>query len=141
MIPETQHVLDVLKHAIRAAGLKNRDVERELGWSGSYLSRLFAGTIELRFEHILKIAGAAGLAPAEIVHALYPVPRDPPSETLQRLRELVRHLKPPPPPSPAWSPEVAEAFESQLEETLREVFRRVRLDLAPGGEGGATEEP
>ena len=141
MIPETQHALDVLRQAIRAAGLKNRDVEGALGWSGSYLSRLFAGTIELRFEHILKIAGAVGLAPAEIVHALYPAPRDPPSEALLRLQELLRHLKPPPPPSPAWTPEIAEAFESQLEETLRQIFRRVRLSLASGGEGVTEEEP
>jgi transcriptional regulator with XRE-family HTH domain len=132
--PETQHVVDVLKQAIRAAGLKNRDVESRLGWSTSYLSRLFGGGIELRFEHIVKIAGAVGLTPAEIVHAIYPAPKDPPSETMLRLRELLEHLKPPPPPSPSWGPEIAGAFENQLEETLWEAFRRVRLSLAPPAE-------
>jgi transcriptional regulator with XRE-family HTH domain len=140
MTPETQHVLSVLKHAIRAAGLKNRDVERELGMGSSYLSRLFAGTIELRCEHVFRIARVAGLAPFEILHALYPAPKDPPSEAMVRLRELLRHLKPPPPPSPDWPRELEEAFEIRLEQTLWESLRRLRLSLAPLGVGGAEEE-
>lgn len=132
--PEAQHVVGVLKQAIRAAGLKNRDVETRLGWSTSYLSRLFTGGIELRFEHIVKIGGAVGLTPAEVVHAIYPTAKEPPSETMLRLRELLEHLKPPPPASPAWSSEIAGAFESQLEETLWEAFRRVRFELTPPAE-------
>jgi transcriptional regulator with XRE-family HTH domain len=129
MNPETQHVIEVLKDAIGAAELHNRDVERTLKLSSSYLSRLFSGTIELRFEHIVKIARAVGLEPAEIVHALYPVPKDPPSEAMVRLQEALRHLKPPPPPG--WTPEARATFERHLERALLRVLRRVRLSLAP----------
>jgi len=131
MNPETQHVIEVLKSAIRAAKLHNRDVERTLGLSSSYLSRLFAGTIELRFEHILKIAEVVGLQPFEIIQAIYPAPKDPPSEAMVRLQETLRHLKPPPPPPPGWTPEFRAAFEKRLETVLWQALRRIRLSLDP----------
>ena len=131
MNPETQHVLRVLKKAIRAAKLHNRDVERTLGVSASYLSRLFSGRIELRFEHILKIAGAVGLEPSEIIHAIYPVPRNPPTEAMLRLQEILRHLKAPPLPPPGWTPELQASFERRLEDALWRALRRIRLSLEP----------
>jgi transcriptional regulator with XRE-family HTH domain len=134
MSPETQHVIRVLKTAIRAANLRNRDVERTLGLSASYLSRLFAGTIELRFEHILKIAEAVGLQPFEIIHAIYPTPKDPPSEAMEHLQEILRYLKPPPPTPPDWTPDFRAAFEKCLETALWQALRRIRLSLEPAGE-------
>ena len=128
MSPETHHAIEVLKNSIRAAGLHNRDVERALGLSSSYLSRLFAGTIELRFEHILKISEAVGLQPFEIINAMYPVPKDPPTEAMLRLREALRHLTPQPPPPPGWTPEAQAAFEERLEKALWKALRRVRLE-------------
>jgi transcriptional regulator with XRE-family HTH domain len=139
MSPETQHVISVLKSAIRAANLHNRDVERTLGLSASYLSRLFAGTIELRFEHILKIAEAVGLQPFEIIQAIYPAPKDPPSEAMVHLQEILRHLKPPPPAPPEWTPELRAAFEMRLETALWRALRRIRLSLEPAGEPGASQ--
>jgi transcriptional regulator with XRE-family HTH domain len=139
MNPETQHVIRVLKSAIRAANLRNRDVERTLGLSASYLSRLFAGTIELRFEHILKIAEAVGLKPFEIIHAIYPAPKDPPSEAMVHLQEILRHLKPPPPSPPEWTPELRAAFEKRLETALWQALRRIRLSLEPADEPDAAE--
>ncbi len=129
MNPETQRVIEVLKDAIGAAELHNRDVERKLKLSSSYLSRLFSGAIELRFEHIVKIAGAVGLDPAEIVHALYPLRKDPPSEAMVRLQEALRYLKPPPPLG--WTPAARATFERHLTRALFKVLRRVRLSLAP----------
>jgi transcriptional regulator with XRE-family HTH domain len=144
MNPETQHVISVLKNAIRAAKLRNRDVERTLGLSSSYLSRLFSGMIELRFEHILKIAEAVGLQPFEIIQAIYPFPRNPPTEAMMRLQEILRHLKPPPPP-PGWTPAFQAAFERRLENALWQTLRRIRLSLAllpvPRPAVEAAEEP
>ncbi|HTQ80640.1 MAG TPA: hypothetical protein VMM92_11630 [Thermoanaerobaculia bacterium] len=136
MTPENQHVIHVLKESIRAARLRNRDVERILGLSSSYLSRLFAGTIELRFEHIIDIGRAVGLEPFEIIHAIYPQPRNPPSPAMERLREVLRHLQPPPPPPPVWTPESRAAFERNLERALWRTLGR--LALKPSSSEGRT---
>jgi transcriptional regulator with XRE-family HTH domain len=129
MEPETRHLIEVLKRAIEAAGRKNGDVERALRMSPGYLSRLFAGNIALRFEHIVKIAGALGLSPAEIFQALYPVPKDPPTASMVRLQEALRHLKPSPLPASGWTPEERAAFERHLETSLRQALGRLRLSL------------
>ena len=45
MRPEIKHILDTLKTAIRVLGFTVRDIEKELGYSGGYLSRVFSGVI------------------------------------------------------------------------------------------------
>ena len=72
MLPEEQHVLAVLKTTLRVLGVTNRDVERRLGLSGSYLSRLFSGDIDLRFSHLVSIARALGMEPEELLWLAYP---------------------------------------------------------------------
>jgi hypothetical protein len=47
-------------------------VERQLGLSSGYLSRLFAGVMELRVQHILDICGVISFAPGEFFRAAYP---------------------------------------------------------------------
>lgn len=119
-------MLSVLKTAMRVLGYTNRDVERKLGLSSSYLSRLFSGVIELRFEHIVDIARAIGLEPEEILHFAYPHPKEPPSEAATRLREVTGsfRLSPPaqapaPPPQPA---PTEEELEKLMLRTLRKLF-------------------
>ncbi len=131
MDPETRHLIGVLRNAIEAAGLRNGHVERTLRLSPGYLSRLFSGKIALRFEHIVKIVGAVGLTPAELFQALYPVPKDPPTEAMTRLREALRCLKPSPPPPPGWTAEERATFERHLESSLRQTLGRLRLSLDP----------
>jgi hypothetical protein len=130
MEPETQHLIGVLKNAIAAAGLRNGGVERTLRLSPGYLSRLFSGKIALRFEHIVKIAGAVGLTPAEIFQALYPIPTEPPTAAMVLLQEALRCLKPPPPTS-GWTAEERATFERHLEISLRQALGRLRLSLDP----------
>src|SRR6185369_6788928 len=84
MLPEERHVLSILKTTMRVLGYSNRDIERELGLSGSYLSRLFSGDIDLRFSHILNISRAMGLAPEEILLLAYPHTEAPKSEAASR---------------------------------------------------------
>jgi transcriptional regulator with XRE-family HTH domain len=131
MEPETQHLIGVLKNAIEAAGLRNGGVERTLRMSPGYLSRLFSGKIALRFEHIVKIAGAVGLTPAEVFQSLYPVAEDPPTPAMVLLQEALRCLKPPPPPAPGWTAEERATFERHLETSLRQALGRLRLSLDP----------
>lgn len=126
MRPEVQHMLTVLKTAMRVLGYTNRDIERKLGLSSSYLSRLFSGVIELRFEHVVDIAKAMGLELEEVMSFAYPFPKQPPSEAATRLREVTGSYRllgaaASPEPAAATGPS-QEELERMMAKTLRKLF-------------------
>lgn len=140
MKPETAHLIQTLKTAMRVLGFTNREVEKRLGVSGGYLTRLFNGVMELRLEHIVDIAGVIGLEPAEIFHLAYPQPRNPPSEAAQRLRDSVEGERAVPAPSKAAEPPAAEAepsvsgvLEAELQRMMVRTFRKFFEDLSKTG--------
>lgn len=92
MRPETEHIITTLKTLMRILGFRNSDIERKLGMSVSYLSRLFSGGIELRFEHIVDISGAMGMRPEEVFRFAYPDLEEPPSEAARRVRAAMGSL-------------------------------------------------
>jgi transcriptional regulator with XRE-family HTH domain len=94
MTPESQHLLNVLRSAIRIMGYTYNDVATKLGLGSGYLSRLFAGKIELKVDHIVNIARAIGFEPEEILQLAYPQPRNPPSLAAARYRELITGADP-----------------------------------------------
>lgn len=131
MKPETAHMIQVLRSALRVLGYTNREIESRLGVSGGYLTRLFNGTLELRFQHIVDIARAMGLEPEEIIQLAYPQPPSPPSESAQRLRETFgprptgKVVAPPAeaekaPPEPG----LGSALEQEMERMMRRLFSR-----------------
>src|ERR1700760_1466226 len=79
MTPETQHLLNVLRSTIRVLGYTFNDIGERLGVGSGYLSRLFAGKIELKVDHVVEIARAIGFEPEEIFHLAYPRGREPQS--------------------------------------------------------------
>lgn len=109
-------MIGTLKTLMRILGFRNADIERKLGWSVSYLSRLYSGGIELRFEHIVDIAGALGLRPEEVFRFAYPEAEQAPTEAAHRVRSATASLggvrlpspQPPaePPPPGLTEPEV-----------------------------------
>lgn len=126
MEAETQHMLQVLKTIMRILGYTNRDVERKLGLCNSYLSRLFSGGMELKFDHIVEIAKAMGLKPEEVFQFAYSQDQAPPSEALQRLRKTAGAFSQPagaaPPPPPPRSAPTDEDLEQMMARTLRRFF-------------------
>jgi hypothetical protein len=70
--PDSAYVLSLMKTTLRLLGVTNRDLERSLKLSGSYMSRLFSGEMGLHFQHILDISRAIGLTPQEMVTLAYP---------------------------------------------------------------------
>src|SRR5262245_20950096 len=96
---EVDRLLNVLRTSIRLLGLTNREIERRLGLTPSYVSRIFSGTIELKMEHVLAIARAMGLEPWEFFELAYPRRSDPPSESFRAIRTLLRDMQPPPEPA------------------------------------------
>jgi hypothetical protein len=129
MDPETRRILDLLKTSMRILGHTNRDIERPMGWSSSYLSRLFSGAIELKFEHILDICRQMGLDPGEFLRMAFPVPVGrPASEAAERLRESIRGFAPVESPAPE-PPKVSdEEVEKMLAKALRQLLTRAATE-------------
>jgi transcriptional regulator with XRE-family HTH domain len=130
--PGIAHVLARLKLAIQALGYSFRDVERRLHTSDGYLSRVFLGAIELKIEHVLGIAKALQMAPEELMHFIYPTPKDPITPAAYELWRRVGGI---PPVAPRLGPKPAEekkgvATEEDAERLLRQALGRVFGDLA-----------
>jgi len=122
---EIQRILDLLRMLIRISGLSNREVERRLKLSPSYLSRLFGGYLEVKLEHLLGISRALGLKPSEFFAFAYPEGPLEPSEAYQRIRNVLQTLQPiRPEPAPKPEPAItAEEVERRIQDALRQVFR------------------
>jgi transcriptional regulator with XRE-family HTH domain len=140
MEPETQHMIQILRSAIRVLGYSNREIEAKLHVSGGYLTRLFNGTMELRFEHIVDIARAIGLEPEEIFHLAYPHPRNPKSEAAQRLLETFAPRPSEPSEALAGSTgkpqEAATGIEQEMERMMRKVLSRFFAEFVEQGMKG-----
>lgn len=89
MKPQTQHMIVVLKAIIRGLGFTNREVERRLGLSRGYLTRLFSGVMDLRYDHVSEIADVIGVDPEDIFRLAYPPTPKPFTPAVQRLRETI----------------------------------------------------
>ncbi len=122
---EIQRLLNVLRTSIRLLGLTNREIERRLDLTPSYVSRLFAGALELKMEHVLSISRAMGLQPWEFFELAYPRRSDAPSEAFRSIRNVLRDMQPSPEPSPylpGLTPEeIEEKIESFVRKTLKEL--------------------
>ena len=134
MRPDVAHIIAILRTAMRILGFKNSDIERKLGWSTSYLSRLFSGGIELRFEHVLEISKALGLRPHEIFRFAYPDLAGGPSEAAQRLQTSTGNFHPVPPPSAAHAGNGSTPTEADLERLMAKTLRRFFGEMSRVGE-------
>jgi transcriptional regulator with XRE-family HTH domain len=129
MRTETEHMIATLRTLMRLLGLRNADVEKKLGLSISYLSRLFNGGLMLRFEHILDIGAAMGLKPQELLSFTYPDPGKP-SPAALKVQQVLRNLGPrtagdlpPLPAAPSSQPPLTEAdVERIVSKTLRRMI-------------------
>ncbi len=125
---EVDRLLLVLRTAIRILGLTNREIERRLGLTPSYLGRLFGGTIELKVEHVLSISRALGLAPSEFFELAYPRRPDPPSEASKAIRKLLRDMQ----PMEVESRPATAITEEELQRRIQDSVRQALRDLAGG---------
>ena len=126
---EVERLLTVLRTAIRLLGLTNREIERRLGMTPSYLGRIFGGSIELKVEHVLAIARAMGLEPAELFELAYPRRPDPPTEAAKTIRKLLRDMQP---PEPEARPASVTITDEELQQKIQESVRQALRDLAGG---------
>ena len=121
MKPQTQHMIDVLRTTIRALGLTLSEVEKRLGVSRGYLTRLFSGTMDLRFDQIAEIAEAVGVEAEEVLRLAFPPSQKPATPEALRLREALGVPSPEPPPPP----QVESALERELERIVAKTLRKM----------------
>lgn len=110
--------------------ITNREVEKKLGQSYGYLSRLFAGTIDLKMEHILDICEAIGLRPAELFHFAYPRVPAPPTDAAKRLRDVLQGFQPAPADVPVLPPQ--SLTPGEIEALMMDSLRRLLQQMAAG---------
>lgn len=94
---QVANLLRLLRWMVMVCGTTNRSVEEKLGVSYGYLSRLFAGAIELKARHVFEICEVLGVDPAELFHLAFPLA--PRTHVLGKLREIAGLPAPQPPPS------------------------------------------
>jgi transcriptional regulator with XRE-family HTH domain len=126
---EVKRLLNVLRTSIRLLGLTNREIERRLGLTPSYVSRLFAGAIELKMEHVVAISRAVGLQPWEFFELAYPRRSDSPSEAFRAIRNLLRDMQPSPEPA---APQPAALTAEEIEEKIQDSVRKALQEMAGG---------
>jgi transcriptional regulator with XRE-family HTH domain len=68
-----RRIAKLLKAAVQFLGVPHRQIERSMGLSTGYLSRIFSGKVELRMEHVLGICAAVNLSPGAFFEAAYPL--------------------------------------------------------------------
>lgn len=130
MNEETKRLLNVLKTTMKILDLTNRDVEKKLGLSYGYLSRLFAGAIELKVEHVLDICGAVGLRPGEFFHFAYPRVATPGTEAATKLRDVLQGFQPAEKDEPG--PALAGISPDEIERMMLTSLRKLLADLGRG---------
>lgn len=118
---EVQRLIQVLRVAMRILDVSNRDVEKALGLSYGYLSRLFSGAIELKVEHILQILEVLGLTPAEYFQLAYPRKASP-SESATRMRAILDGFGP---TTPEERPPAGDLSSDELEKTISRVLQKM----------------
>jgi transcriptional regulator with XRE-family HTH domain len=125
---EIQRLIQMLRVAMRILDVSNRDVEKQLGLSYGYLSRLFAGAIELKVEHILQILEVLGLTPSEFFQLAYPRRTSPPSEAAQRMRTILDGFGP---IAPEERPPTPDLSADELEKTVSRVLQKMLREGRP----------
>ena len=131
---EVARWLAVLRTSLRMLGKTNREIEQKLGVSYGYLSRLFAGTLDLKVEHVLDITAAMGLHPAEFFHLLYPQVPARSSEAATKLRSALQGFQP---TASATAPEPPRQQPSQeeIERMMLTSLRKLFAELGQGEKG------
>jgi transcriptional regulator with XRE-family HTH domain len=129
-------MLTMLKTSMRVLGFTNRDVERKLGLSSSYLSRLFSGLIELKFQHIVDISRAIGMEPEEMLHFAYPQQKQPPTDAAVRMRSLISGApQVPSRAAPAQPPAQSTPTQEEIEEMMTRTIRKLFGEIAKSSSG------
>ena len=126
---QVERILRMLQVAIRMLGFSNREIERRLGWTPSYMTRILKGNIELKVEHVVDIAGALGLTPREFFLFAFPDRGEPPSAAALKLDAMMEDLRPAKAaklePRPESKAVTLEDLDQRIESVLQNIFAKM----------------
>jgi transcriptional regulator with XRE-family HTH domain len=71
---EIEHALDLLKRVVKSLGPTRQQLERQIGMSSGWASKVLNGEIELRVRHILTVLEVCGVEPWRFFAAAFPQP-------------------------------------------------------------------
>jgi len=132
---QTERLMQVLRLLLRFSKLLNRDIEKKLGFSQGYLSRLLSGKIDIKISHILDLAAVLELHPYELFAIALPPAVPGPSRGLRQLQRIMPHLVPsaivgPLPLNPPALDlrELQRKLEAGFSEFLRQVFAEFKAE-------------
>lgn len=119
---EVDQLCRMLKMVIRASPRTSKEIEKELGMSPGYLSRLLGGGIELKASHVFHILELAGMPPHELFRAAFPPTTMEPSPVLLKLVQTMPEV---------WSESLSgpRLDPRELEEKMASAMRQVFADL------------
>jgi transcriptional regulator with XRE-family HTH domain len=126
MTSQTAQLSKTLKKAIGTLGVTQTEVERRLGLSRGYLSRLFAGEIDLKIDHVVRIGEVLGVEPEELLRLAFPAPKSEPSKEALRLREAFGVTAQEAEPQAAPS-----GLEREIEEIVKRAMAKTFAKLQP----------
>jgi transcriptional regulator with XRE-family HTH domain len=116
---EVARVAQALRSAIRLSGVSSRQIERELGMSAGYLSRILAGQVELRVAVVLAVCEIVRVPAGNFFAALFP-PQTVATPEIRLARGLAQlHPGPAPRTDLKRLIQVARGFLDQMENDLR----------------------
>ncbi|HVT19475.1 MAG TPA: hypothetical protein VHQ90_25260 [Thermoanaerobaculia bacterium] len=127
---EVERAREVLRHLIELSGMSQRDVEKRLveRGSGTDITRLLSGRLELKLRHVVDISRVLGIHPLEFFRMVFREPEQR-SPFLQRLDDLVaprRAKDPAHRPASRLSPEDIEELQARVVELFSEV-KKLRM--------------
>jgi hypothetical protein len=130
---KAEQLARVLKLLIRFSKIQNQELEKKLGFSGGYMSRLLSGRIDIKISHVLDIADSLGMLPQEIFAIAFPASSPGPSPGLRNVHKMLPHLAPPAAPAavpvPAAPPFDVDKLHRKLEDSLTETLDKIFEDL------------
>jgi transcriptional regulator with XRE-family HTH domain len=137
---QIEQLARVLKILIRFSKIQSQEIEKRLGFSAGYMSRLLGGKIDIKISHVLDIAAILGLHPQELFAIAFPQTGPGPSPGLQNLQKMLPHLVPASfGPAPEELPAPAgvdlEQLHEKLEAGFNELLQRVLGEM--GAEMGS----
>lgn len=119
---------EVLSATIRVAGRSRLSLERQMGLSSGYLSKILGGTVELRMRHVFMILDALEVDPGDFFPVAFPQKHNPAGRKARRLMEDVAALL-----NQGHAPDAIS--EDELDEQVkRSLARLLGLDPVPGRE-------
>jgi len=112
---DLKQLRQVLREAVKAAGLSNRELEQRLGIGSGNIYRMLDGTLDLRVRHLLALADLLGIPPSDLLELGCP---DAASRAKRRLADVIGRK-----PSQPTEPTAASLSLEQLKELIRDAVR------------------